>query len=58
METQTKGLKRNSIDKFYTKKEVAMYCINLFKEYVKPNNGDLIIEPSAGNGAFIDAIKS
>ena len=58
METQTKGLKRNSIDKFYTKKEVAMYCINLFKEYVAPNNDDLIIEPSAGNGGFIDAIKS
>ena len=58
IETQTKGLKRNVIDKFYTKKEVAMYCINLFKEYVAPNNDDLIIEPSAGNGGFIDAIKS
>ena len=58
IETQTKGLKRNVIDKFYTKKEVAMYCINLFKDYVAPNNDDLIIEPSAGNGAFIDAIKS
>ena len=58
IETQTKGLKRNVIDKFYTKKEVAMYCINLFKEYVAPNNDDIIIEPSAGNGAFIDAIKS
>ena len=58
IETQTKGLQRNSIDKFYTKKEVAMYCINLFKEYVAPNNDDLIIEPSAGNGGFIDAIKS
>ena len=58
IETQTKGLKRNGIDKFYTKKEVAMYCINLFKEYVAPNNDDLIIEPSAGNGGFIDAIKS
>ena len=58
IETQTKGLKRNVIDKFYTKKEVAMYCINLFKEYVTPNNDDLIIEPSAGNGGFIDAIKS
>ena len=58
METQTKGLKRNSIDKFYTKKETVDYIINLFKEYVKPNNDSIIIEPSAGNGAFIDAIKS
>jgi predicted RNA methylase len=55
---QTKGLKRDVIDKFYTKKEIVDYIIELFKEYVAPNNDDLIIEPSAGNGAFIDAIKS
>jgi hypothetical protein len=55
---QTKGLKRDVIDKFYTKKETVDHIINLFKEYVKPNNNDLIIEPSAGNGAFINAIKS
>jgi len=59
METkQTKGLKRNIIDKFYTKKETAHYIINLFKQHITCNNDDLIIEPSAGNGAFIDAIKS
>ena len=57
-QAQTKGLKRDAIDKFYTKKETVYHIINLFKEYVKPNNNDLIIEPSAGNGAFIDAIKS
>uniref|UniRef100_A0A6C0H5C0 Uncharacterized protein n=1 Tax=viral metagenome TaxID=1070528 RepID=A0A6C0H5C0_9ZZZZ len=57
-QTQTKGLKRDAIDKFYTKKETVYHIIKLFKEYVKPNNNDLIIEPSAGNGAFIDAIKS
>ena len=55
---QTKGLKRDVIDKFYTKKEIVDYIIELFKAYVAPNNDDLIIEPSAGNGAFIDAIKS
>ena len=55
---QTKGLKRNPIDKFYTKKETVNHIIKLFQEYVAPNNNDLIIEPSAGNGAFIDAIKS
>ena len=57
-QAQTKGLKRDVIDKFYTKKETADYIINLFKEYVAPNKDDLIIEPSAGNGSFIDAIKS
>jgi len=55
---QTKGLKRDVIDKFYTKKETVNYIIELFKQYIAPNNDDLIIEPSAGNGAFIDAIKS
>lgn len=55
---QTKGLKRDVIDKFYTKKEIVDHIIELFKEYVAPNNDDLIIEPSAGNGAFINAIKS
>jgi hypothetical protein len=55
---QTKGLKRDVIDKFYTKKETVNYIIELFKEYIAPTNDDLIIEPSAGNGAFIDGIKS
>jgi predicted RNA methylase len=55
---QTKGLKRDVIDKFYTKKETVDYIIELFKQHIAPNNDDLIIEPSAGNGAFIDGIKS
>jgi hypothetical protein len=55
---QTKGLKRDVIDKFYTKKEIVDHIIELFKEHISPNNDDLIIEPSAGNGAFIDAIIS
>ena len=58
MEIQTKGLKRNVIDKFYTKKETVDYIIKMFKEHILINNDDLIIEPSAGNGAFVDAIKS
>jgi len=57
-QTKVLGLKRDIIDKFYTKKEIAQYIIDLFKQHIAPNNDDLIIEPSAGNGAFIDAIKS
>ena len=57
-QTKVLGLKRDVIDKFYTKKEIAQYIIDLFKQHIAPNNDDLIIEPSAGNGAFIDAIKS
>ena len=51
------GLKRNTIDKFYTKNCVindifkTIEGMDLFKE------DDLIIEPSAGNGAFLDNLK-
>ena len=59
METkQTKGLNRNTIDKYYTKDSVAELCLNLIKKYIQINTDDLIIEPSAGNGSFITGIKS
>lgn len=52
------GLKRNIIDKYYTKQSVVKYCIDLFKKNIKINKKkDLIIEPSAGNGSFIPFIK-
>ena len=56
--TQTKGLKRNSIDKYYTKNNVVDLCLELVKKYIEINANDLIIEPSAGNGSFIDGIKT
>jgi len=64
---QTKGLKRNVIDKYYTKPEVVDLCIETIKIEITKNNitiekdkekKHIIIEPSAGNGAFIDAIKT
>jgi len=59
METiQTTGLIRNTIDKFYTKDCIVNCCLDLVKKYVKINNNDLIIEPSAGNGSFISGIKT
>jgi predicted RNA methylase len=54
---QHKGLKRNIIDKFYTKNNVATSCITFIKQHVTINETDLILEPSAGNGAFMDGIK-
>jgi predicted RNA methylase len=54
---QTKGLKRNTIDKYYTKKEIVNMCLDNIKKYIKINKDDLIVEPSAGNGSFIDGIK-
>ena len=55
---QTKGLKRNTIDKYYTKDNVVELCLNNFKQYIQISSNDLIIEPSAGNGSFISGIKS
>ena len=55
---QEKGLKRNTLDKYYTKSNVVTQCIELVKQYVNILNDYLIIEPSAGNGAFIPDIKT
>ena len=54
---QTKGLKRNTIDKYYTKPNVVNNCIELIKTHLTITKDDLIIEPSAGDGAFILPIK-
>ena len=55
---QTKGLTRNTIDKYYTKPHIVEQCINLAIEHLKIINEDFIIEPSAGNGSFINEIKN
>jgi hypothetical protein len=54
---QTKGLKRNNIDKYYTNPEIVKLCIDCITNNLIINENDLIIEPSAGNGAFINDIK-
>lgn len=55
---QTTELNRNTIDKYYTKPNIATQCIELIKTHVTLNANDLIIEPSAGNGSFITQIKT
>jgi len=54
---QTVGLKRNTIDKYYTKPAIVNLCMEYVRRYISPTRSDFIIEPSAGGGAFIDAIK-
>jgi len=51
------GLKRNTIDKFYTSPDTVQTCIQCIKDTIAIQPGDLCIEPSAGNGAFIPEIK-
>ena len=55
---QTTGLKRSPGDKFYTAPHVVTKCIQLLKEHIIIDRGDVCIEPSAGKGAFIDSLKS
>ena len=47
---QTTGKNRNQIDKFYTNPNIVKKYIKYFEKYVHDN--DLVIEPSAGNGAW------
>jgi hypothetical protein len=55
---QTTGLNRETIDKFYTKYDAVNLCIYHILENLNiDKTRDLIIEPSAGNGAFIDSIE-
>lgn len=55
---QSKGLNRNTIDKYYTKKQAVDLCIELIKHHITITKADLAIEPSAGNGSFINSIKT
>jgi hypothetical protein len=55
---QEKGLKRNSIDKFYTSSPATELCYHNIKKILNIDfENDLIIEPSAGDGAFIKIIE-
>ena len=51
------GLKRETLDKFYTSNIVVNKCIDIIKEKINIQEDDICIEPSAGNGSFINAIK-
>lgn len=54
---QTVGLERNTLDKFYTKSNIVELCITKMREHLTIKKSDVIIEPSAGNGAFSKQLK-
>lgn len=54
---QNTGLKRDTIDKYYTNIHIVEDCKVQIKKYINIKENDLIIEPSAGNGSFIQIIK-
>jgi len=54
---QRTGLQRNTIDKYYTTPAIVKQCIDFVRQCISIDERDLCIEPSAGNGAFINDIK-
>ena len=50
------GLERDTTDKFYTSSKAVDLCIQTFQEEVKVSLDDILLEPSAGNGAFIEPL--
>jgi predicted RNA methylase len=50
------GLKRDTIDKYYTKAETVSECIDRVDAVYGLSSFDLIVEPSAGNGAFLQGM--
>jgi hypothetical protein len=51
------GNKKTPTDKYYTKPFVVDFCFKIIKKYLKIKSDDLVIEPSAGAGAWIEYIK-
>jgi hypothetical protein len=45
------------MDKYYTNPEIVELCGKIISKYISIGRKDLVIEPSAGDGAFIPLIK-
>ena len=55
---QNTGLKRKTIDKFYTAQFIVKKCIDQVKNILIYKKMIFAFEPSAGNGSFIPSIKT
>ena len=53
---KTKTKKKNELDKFYTRPEVAKECLSLLFSTINIEDYS-VIEPSAGSGAFSNQIN-
>ena len=53
----TTGLHRVQTDKFYTNPSVVHICMEYIRSNLTFDPEDIIIEPSAGNGAFLEEIE-
>ena len=55
--SQTKKSSQVNLDKFFTRQNIAKLCVSSLLSSVIINKQDLIIEPSAGNGSFINPLN-
>jgi hypothetical protein len=51
-------VREDKLDKFYTIPACSKRCINIVSNLYDINKWDLIVEPSAGNGSFLNQIPS
>lgn len=59
MTHQQKGLSRNTTDKYYTNSQIVSRITGIIEKYVNIDKSkDIIIEPSAGNGAFLSSLQN
>lgn len=58
MTSNTIATRKQGLDKFYTKSEIAHECINDIIKYHKWDYWNLVVEPSAGNGQFLNKITT
>ena len=48
--------KDNGLDQFFTPRETAKKCTNKVNELFPLSNFDVVVEPSAGSGAFVEVL--
>ncbi len=56
MSKRTRIVRNEGLDKFYTNEQYAKKCIDKVFEIYDKLMFDLIIEPSAGNGSFLNQL--
>lgn len=49
-------VRKEGLDKFYTLPKIAKACIEQVGQYFSWDQWDLVVEPSAGNGSFVNQI--
>jgi hypothetical protein len=54
----TQSVREQGLDKFYTNPSYSKYCINKLNRITELTEFDFVIEPSAGNGSFLNQIDS